>query len=225
MQIILDMSGGNTCRNDKTIVKQMIDAIKDIDTGKHEIFLKWQLSLPDGINVPLDHDVFDYAYKYGNEQGYKTTSSVADLESLKFLLQYEVPFVKIPNCRELDWLIGYVPRMIQVYVSVCDAELFYDGIPSYCNSKKLACISQYPATIKDYEYHFEFISNGFKQDKLLSGSNGKEFRMGISDHTIGLDLFKKYKPMIWEKHFKLPDSTGPDAGEFAITPKELKEIL
>lgn len=212
-QIILDMSSGNTSKNDKAIVKQMIDAIKAIDTGKHEIILKFQLSLDDGINVPLDHDVFDYAYKYGNEQGYKVTSSVADLESLKFLLEYDVHFVKLPNCRELDWLIGEVPRKIPIYVSI---DSVHDHIDINCGEWKfkdsiipLLCISEYPATIEQYEKKFDL--------RIL--------RYSISDHTIGLDLFKKYQPQIWEKHYKLPDSTGLDAGSFAITPEELREIL
>jgi sialic acid synthase SpsE len=228
--IILDLSSGNTCRNDKTIVKQMIDAIKAIDTGKHEIILKWQLSLNDGINVPLDHDVFDYAYKYGNEQGYKTTSSVADLESLKFLLEYDVPFVKLPNCRELDWLIGEVPRKIPVFVSVKEAFpkppeshlLCGDGLKENEEGKikLLCCISKYPANLEEYEKKFTRKSGyyGHQYDYDVVSN-------AVSDHTIGLDLFKKYQPQIWEKHFKLPDSTGLDAGEFAIPPEELEEIL
>ena len=214
-QIILDMSSGNTCRNDKAIVKQMIDAIKAIDTGKHSIVLKWQLSLDDGINVPLDHDVFEYAYKYGNELGYKTTSSVADLESLKFLLQYDPCLVKIPNDRKLDYLIGEVPRKIPVYVSVgsmSEGGLFLYRHPDYINQNRdiaLYCVSQYPSIIEEYEGRF---------------SKGS-LKHGISDHTIGLDLFKKYQPQIWEKHFRLINSTGLDAGPFAITPDELREIL
>jgi sialic acid synthase SpsE len=192
----------------------MIDELKDIDTGKHIITLKWQLSLPDGINVPLDHDVFDYAYHYGNEQGYKTTSSVADLESLKFLLQYDVPFVKIPNDRSLDWLIGYVPRMIPVYVSYSNAEEMFDSELKYNNSAML-CVSKYPAKLEEYEESIRRFAN----------ETGIPFCLPISDHTCGLDLFNKYQPCIFEKHFKLPTSTGLDAGPFAITPEELREIL
>jgi sialic acid synthase SpsE len=217
-QIIIDMGSGNTCRNDKAIVKRMINELKAIDTGKHEIILKFQLFLNDGINVPLDHDVFDYAYKYGNEQGYKVTSSVADLESLKFLLQYDVPFVKIPNDRKLDWLIGEIPGKIPAYVSYGTFDEYdefnrrkHEGITT------LACVSKYPAEIKDYIDTFGLIN--YRCESILSNL------MRVSDHTIGLDLFKKYKPMIWEKHYKLSDSTGLDAGEFAILPEELREIL
>lgn len=223
--VILDLSSGNTCCNDKTIVKQMINAIKAIDTGKHEIILKAQLSLPDGINLPLDHDVFDYMYRYGNEQGYKVTSSVADLESLKFLLQYDVPFVKLPNDRKLDWLIDYISRGMLIYKSVEKANV-YD---SFRKIVSLYCISKYPATLEDYELLFKPDYGILWGDKHHCESDIKRRligrNIGISDHTIGLELYKKYQPAIWEKHFKLPDSTGPDAGEFAITPDELREIL
>jgi sialic acid synthase SpsE len=195
----------------------MIDELKAVDTGKHEVIIKWQLFLNDGINVPLGHDVFDYAYKYGNEQGYKVTSSVADLESLKFLLQYDVPFIKLPNCRELDWLIGEVPRRIPLYIS-------YGTIEEYSSNsreeiKTLACISKYPANIDEYIKEYAWRNaNG----KYLY--NGGKIRR-VSDHTVGLYLYKKFQPQIWEKHFKLLDSTGLDAGPFAITPDELREVL
>jgi len=217
--IILDLSSGNTCRNNKTIVKQMIDAIKAIDAGKHEIILKAQLSIPDGINLPLDHEIFDFMYRYGNEQGYKVTSSVADLESLKFLLQYDIPFVKLPNDRKLDWLIGEIPRKVPVYISYGT----FDEYDEYNVRKRegittLACISKYPAEAKDYVDTFGLIN--IRCERKLSNLRR------VSDHTCGLELFKKYQPIIWEKHFVLEhDPNNPDGGLFAILPCELAEIL
>jgi hypothetical protein len=38
-------------------------------------------------------------------------------------------------------------------------------------------------------------------------------------------LFRKFEPEIIEMHYKLPDSTGLDAGPFARTPEQLAEIL
>ena len=250
-QVILDMSSGNTCRNDKAIVKQMIGAIKAIDTGKHEIILKAQLSLPDGINVPLDHDVFDYMYCYGNAQGYKTTSSVADLESLKFLLQYDVPFVKLPNDRKLDYLLAYIPRGIKVYISIGPNDIEHDDV-DYLNDYGivdknmvfLSCISKYPATKEDYGYREEKDYYSMKYGFYL-------YNQGLSDHTINFDLYHATKHhyflqsltwhnniderekcaekimnrRIFEWHFKLEKSTGPDSGPFARTPEELREIL
>jgi sialic acid synthase SpsE len=50
-------------------------------------------------------------------------------------------------------------------------------------------------------------------------------RRGISDHTPNLDLWRKYRPEVYERHFCLDDSTGADAGPFASRPKEWREVL
>jgi len=218
-EIILDFGSGNTCRNDAAYVKRMIDELKAVDTGKHEIIIKYQLFKEAPPNIPLEHQVFDYAYKYAKKQGYKTTSSVNDLESLEFLLRYEIPFVKIANRRELDWLIGEVPRKIPVYISVGSNTELWPHIKDYTEPKDetiipFCCVSKYPATIEDYEKTFISL----------------KYLPAISDHTIGFDFWHRLQwcedaPKIWERHFKLPDSTGPDAGPFAVTPEELREIL
>jgi sialic acid synthase SpsE len=217
-KIILDFGSGNTCRNDKKIVERMIDELEKIDTHKHEIIIKWQLFEKAGENIPLDKNSFYYAAGYALGAGYKTTASIFDLNSLKNLLEldFDIPFVKIANRRDLDWLIGEVPRKIPVYISVgnmSEGESLLYGQPAghihEIRDTALFCVSQYPASIEEYERKF---------------SKGS-LKHGISDHTIGLDLYKKYQPRIWEKHYKLFDSTGLDAGPFAITPEELKEIL
>jgi sialic acid synthase SpsE len=214
-KIILDFGSGNTHENNWGYLKKMFDELKAIDTGKHEIIIKHQLFEKAGNNMPLNHLIFNAAYDYAKELGYKTTSSVFDLESLKFLFDYDVPFIKIANRRDLDWLIGEVLKKIPVYVSVGsmpEGETLLYGSPGYINQNRdvaLFCVSRYPANIEEYERRF---------------SKGS-LKHAVSDHTIGLELFKKYQPRIWEKHFKLHDSTGLDAGPFAITPKELREIL
>ncbi|MFA5715943.1 MAG: N-acetylneuraminate synthase family protein, partial [Candidatus Paceibacterota bacterium] len=153
---------------------------------------------------------------YAKKLGYKTTSSVFDLESLKFLLNYDIPFVKIANRRDLDWLVGEIPRKMPVYVSYKNSdelgELVEKIKTSYSDDKFLQCVSKYPATIEEYEKYGEWVGLLYRYK-------------AISDHTIGLDLFKKYQPQAWEKHYKLSDSTGLDSGSFAITPEELSEIL
>jgi sialic acid synthase SpsE len=214
-KIILDFGSGNTCKNDLSIAKQMIDELKSIDTSKHEIIIKWQLFEKAGSNIPLCCNVFIQAHIHAASLGYKTTASVFDKKSLEFLLQFDIPFIKIANRRDLDWLIGEVPRKIPVYVSVGsmpEGETLLYGYPNYINQNRdvaLFCVSQYPASIEEYERRF---------------SKGS-LKYAISDHTIGLELFKKYQPRIWEKHYKLSDSTGLDAGPFAITPEELREVL
>jgi sialic acid synthase SpsE len=203
-QIILDFGSGNTCVNNKEVIKQMYDELKEIDTKKHEIIVKWQLFKVAGPNIPLKKEMFDYAYKYGNELGYKVTSSVFDLESLNFLLEYKISFVKIANNRMLDFIIDMIPSKVPVYISK-SKDLFLPGIKNELT--ELWCVSRYPATIEEY-----------KKLPLKKGCN-------ISDHTNDFRLFYEYNPNIIEWHYKLDNSTGLDAGNFARTPKQLKEIL
>jgi hypothetical protein len=210
-QIILDISA-NTHENNWDYLKRMLDELKAVDSGKHEIVIKHQLFKEAGDNIPLDYGIFEVAYLYAKEKlGYKTTSSVFDIESLKYLLQFDVPFIKIANNRKLDYLIGEIPRKIPVYVSVSDScyleNPYDDGKDSLF--VHFACVSKYPADIKSYGDNF----------------TSPHLRMNISDHTTNWELFNKYKPKRYECHYKLPDSTGLDAGEFARTPTELAEIL
>jgi sialic acid synthase SpsE len=202
-QIIIDMGSGNTCQNDIKIVKRMIDELHNVDSGKHSIIIKWQLFEQAGQNIPLDLDVFRWAYDYARLHGYKTTASVFDKSSLAYLLNFDIPFVKLSNNRSTDYLIGEVPRRIPIYISV-GAGLFKvrDGVTM------LHCISKYPAKLSEYEYMF-----------------GDFLKKSASDHTDNLKLWHKYQPDIYEVHYKLPDSTGLDAGKFARTPRDLKAIL
>jgi sialic acid synthase SpsE len=217
-EIILDFGSGNTCRNDLSIAIQMIDELNSIDTEKHDVIIKWQLFKQAGDNIPLQQDVFDFAYHYAKKYGYETTASVFDQESLDFLLKYDVPMIKIANRRDLDWLIGEIPRKIKIYIS--DTNDF-----NYCdldsnNITKFCCVSKYPATIEDYEeewaINFEISVNMYSRNKL---------KKAVSDHTSNLELWNKYQPEIIEWHYKLENSTGLDAGSFARTPQQLAEVL
>jgi hypothetical protein len=184
----------------------MIDELVKVDTKKHEVILKWQLFNKQGKNYRPEPFMFIEMAQWSYlTYGYKTTTSVFDLPSLDWLLSwplpYELPFIKIANNRELDWLIGEIPRKYQVYKSVGSwGEWSEDDLDAH--TTYLWCVSKYPADIKDYP-DLQF----------------------LSDHTVGLELYHRNQPLIWEKHYKLPDSTGLDAGDFAITPEELKEIL
>lgn len=205
--IILDVSA-NTHKNSMNYVKRMIDELVKVDSRKHEVVIKHQLFTEAGDNIPLQLSVFDYAYWYAEQQGYQTTASVFDLDSMKYLLCYDVPFVKIANRPDLYWLAGEVPRKIHLVIST-DKRYDYN---LYESVSMLHCISEYPATAEQYER--EFLD---EQAKYLS--------MGISDHTTDFTLYHKYNPDIYECHYKLSDSTGLDAGSFSRTPAQLAEIL
>lgn len=207
-QIIVEMGSANTCRNDHMYVKRMIDELKAVDTGKHEVIIKWQLFQKAGDNIPLEWKVFSYAYNYAKSLGYQTTASVFDTFSLMNLMTYDVPFIKIANNRSLDKLIGLIPRKYPVYVSV-GSWTERASLHQYPDIEAMFCVSKYPANIEEYEKTF----------------SGYALRSNVSDHTIGLELFNRYKPDVWECHYKLDDSTGLDAGLFSKTPRELSEVL
>ena len=95
--IILDFGSGNTCKNSRRYITQMIDELAAVDTGKQEIVIKWQLFADCQPNIPLEYHVFDYAYQYAKHLGYKTTASVFDMESLCYLLSYDIPFGAEPD--------------------------------------------------------------------------------------------------------------------------------
>ena len=85
----------------------------------------------------------------------------------------------------------------------------------------LACVSKYPAKISSYEKTYS------REVTPLIDFEGFEehiLKKSISDHTTNWDLYKKYRPKIYECHYKLEDSTGLDAGPFAMTPEQLLEI-
>jgi len=216
-KVILDFSA-NTHKNETSIIRKAINEIKSFDTGKCRIIFKSQLFEEAGENIVCDRSVFEFMHGYCNDSGYECTASVFDKSSLDFLLKFDIPFVKIANNEKFYHLCDEVPRRFPTYVSIGHNNLYRDDLPKIKTPKhtdvKMCCISKYPASIEDYEDNFES-HHGFS---LLK--NGQ-----ISDHTIGLDLFNKYTPRIWEKHLKLSDSTGLDAGAFAITPKELSTII
>ena len=209
MEIILDLGSGNTCRNDIGYGKRMIDEVAAIDTRKHKVIFKMQLFRDQPPNEHLARNVFANMYAHAKQLGYQMTASVFDTESLKFLLTFkDLPFIKIACRPELYWLIGEMPRNIPVYASMS-----FDTIIDFPwnNGISLFCIPKYPAPFEDY-------------DKYLSESE----MCAVSDHSPGLELFKKYQDTlsIWEKHLVLEhDDKNPDGGVFAVTPEELSEIL
>jgi len=205
-EIILDISP-NTHKNSIKYLKQMIDEVAKIDSKKHEVIFKHQLFLKAPPNLPLDRLVFSKAYEYAKSKGYKTTASVFDLDSLNFLMQYSVPFIKISCNPKYYWLMEEIPRKYKVYCSVNN----WDYTSTMMYAIRMACVPEYPAKKEKYKEIFG--------DMPLCGA--------ISDHTVGFDLWHEYKPEIYECHYVLHKNKAdnPDSGDFAVTPDELRQIL
>jgi sialic acid synthase SpsE len=198
-QFIIELGSANEHHNDIGYLRDMIDAVIDCDTGKHSIVMKHQLFEHAGGNEPLLWRTFAWAYGYACERGYPTTASVFDITSLHFLERFDVPFVKIACVPKLYWLARKTDR--HVYLSVNGT------YPEIEGETHLACVRSYPADAAQYVHNFSSLKV-------------------ISDHTEGWGLYKRYLPVIIEKHFCLKRSSdNPDSGPFAVTPKELAEVL
>jgi len=195
---IAEFGSGNSCKNDLGIVREMIDSVKGYD-----LIIKWQLFLSAPPNEPLKRDVFRYAYEYAADQGVQTTASVFDEDSLHFLQEFVIPFIKLANndrCRKLAAQID-TPMIISY---PAPAEMGKRKL-----IKPLCCVSSYPA--QEIAYEKRFPEYWLKQ--------------GISDHTEGFELYHKHKPEIFEKHYVLKhDKNNPDGGVFSMTPADLGEL-
>lgn len=206
MRLILDVGSGASLP-DAATARRFVDEVAKRDGHKHEIVFKAQLFESAPPNKPLYHTVFADLYWYAESNGYKCTASVFDESSLSFLLEFDIPFVKLACRPDLYWLAGEVPRKVPVYASYDRREGYPDT--SLLAVSWMACVREYPALPKEY---------GFKV-----------FPTAVSDHTVGWDMFREWDAKIpkqaWEKHLKLPDTTGPDAGPWSVTPTELEEII
>jgi sialic acid synthase SpsE len=198
--IILDLGSGNSCRNSIDYAFRMVKAVVDLSLS--DVVIKWQLFKREGDNVPLSLEVFERAFKYAATWGIRTTASVFDKDSLDYLLTFPVPFVKLANKVSSQILIKDIPDDVPIILST--------DKPDYKSARKLTdviyTVSKYPAEEKDY-------------DKF-----GDKLKQGLSDHTVNWKLYQRFKPAIYECHFKLKDTTGNDAGAFARLPEQFAEM-
>jgi sialic acid synthase SpsE len=203
--IILDFGSGETCKNDIDYAYKMIDAIPPSDK---EVVIKWQLFENITPLMPLDHEVYLSAHAYAKGKGYKVGASFFDEASLVFLLKTDADFVKMAARPHLYWLLDEVPPDVKTIISVQDYQTYAEMTKKYPHADVLCCVAEYPAQAVTYIQRF-----------------GETLHYGISDHTTDWGLYGRYQPLIYECHFKLKDSTGPDAAAFARRPSDLEEVL
>ena len=154
-----------------------------------------------------------HLFDYGGKIGIEVFFSVFDAERVKWceeigVHRYKMAFSQKDNL-ELYRAICYTHK--DIFISCCPPYKVpepYTLGSNWIDIKMLHCVPKYPATIEDYHLPHEFVN------------------VGISDHTIGLDLAKiaiVKGAKIIEKHFAIDHHTGVDA-EWSMTPDELKEL-
>ncbi len=195
--IILDTGSGNGNGNDIEYQKDLIDSLE----GK-DVIIKYQLFLDAPPNKPLKREVFKRAYNYAKKKGLQVTASVFDRDSLQFLQEFDTPFIKIAGNPKYYYLArGIKTPLVVSYLATPEMGKRASIMP-------LCCVSRYPAQGIQYEKNFT--------PHWLS--------QGISDHTEGFDLYHKYQPEVWEKHYVLERGDSPDGGVFAMVPGDWGEV-
>lgn len=203
---ILDFSSGETCKNNIDYACRMID---EIPGSEKDIVIKWQLFENIPPLTPLDREVYLKAREYARGKGYKTGSSFFDKDSLEFLKDGNADFVKMAARPRLYHLLDLVPTTMPLVVSVQDFDAYNMIRKKYPRAKIMCCIANYPARVDKYWRTFP----------------ASYLARGISDHTDTWELYQKCHPDVYECHYCLDDSTGPDAASFARRPAQLREVL
>lgn len=202
--IILDLGQGDSTQNDADYVRELIDSIPTSD-----VVLKFQLFEDIPGLTPLEHNVFEFAYDYSRFKGLECTASVFDSPSIDFLQRYDVPFIKIACNTKWYPLIDDIDGRVPLIVSI-DSHIQLLSVATTHSEHYIgyiSCVPNYPATYEEYRANFS-------KDMLYRG---------ISDHTTDLELYREFKPAIWERHYAI-DDIGPDAAH-SIGPDEIREVL
>lgn len=159
-------------------------------------------------------------FEYGREIGIEVFFSAFDVERVEWCERIGVKRYKIASRtaalkdgNSIEVLEAVAKTGKPVIVSTgygYDAKLLL-SLFKIEKIKLLFCVSQYPAEDRDI--------------RLLRFTG--RFYDGFSDHSLGITASIAAVArgvQIIEKHLRLPESTGPDAG-FSITTDELRELV
>jgi N-acetylneuraminate synthase len=134
------------------------------------------------LKIEFQKKEYDYIDKYAKEKPINWTASVWDLPSLEFVLQYDVPFIKIPSAKITDKeLVEQAARAGKpVFISsgmstieeVDDAINIIEKHLSK-NYVLLHCNSTYPAKLE--ELNMKMISSLKERYNCLVGYSGHEY--------------------------------------------------
>lgn len=167
----------------------------------------------DSGNVHLPLKTFEKAYEFSKSIGTPFTASVFGEDELKFLMDFNLPFIKFAYSqrKQFSWMEQACNKGHDIMVSTNLMELpkLHELFPD--NLLGLFCIPEYPVT---YEVNFERMFEYFD---------------GFSDHTLGISHINKARiagAKIIEKHVTLnhDDIRCPDH-LFAVTFNDLSRAL
>jgi len=191
---LIDIAAASGCdavkfqkRNpDACVPKHQKNVVRDTPWGEMT-YLEYKHKVEFGQE---EYDVID---SYCKQQNIAWSASPWDLDSLKFLEQYDIPFIKIPSAmitnKKLIKAAGATGKKIIISTGMStpkEIDWAVRELEVYCNYKDIAilhCNSTYPAPID--ELNLSCIQTlKEKYDEMEIGYSGHEFRLGTSVATL-----------------------------------------
>tara|TARA_B110000003_G_scaffold268312_1_gene297662 strand:- start:23 stop:1036 length:1014 start_codon:yes stop_codon:yes gene_type:complete len=179
---------------------------KNTGTNKSQLELVEQYELTD--------EEFIEIYEYCEQLGISFLSTAFDKEALKFLDQFNMPYIKIPSGEITNLFlleeIGKRNKNVLLSTGMADLAEVGNAINILMNSGQdknqitvLQCTSQYPAP-----------DNSINLNAMLTMANEFNLKYGLSDHSIGITapiIAASMGASIIEKHITFDkNADGPD---------------
>ena len=140
--------------------------------------------------VEFEKEEYDEIDRYCKEKGIEWSASPWDLDSLEFLLQYDIPWIKIPSAMITN------EKLMKASADTGKKIIFSTGMSTYEEIDQaiewlkdneimmLHCNSTYPAPLKDL--NLKCIQTLKERYNCEVGYSGHEFRLGTSVAAIYL---------------------------------------
>jgi len=226
---LIDIAAASGCdavkfqkRNpDACVPKHQKNVVRDTPWGEMT-YLEYKHKVEFGQE---EYDVID---SYCKQQNIAWSASPWDLDSLKFLEQYDIPFIKIPSAmitnKKLIKAAGATGKKIIISTGMStpkEIDWVVRELEVYCNYKDIAilhCNSTYPAPID--ELNLSCIQTlKEKYDKMEIGYSGHEFRLGTSVAAVYLGA------TIIERHVTLDRTMWGSDHMSSVEPQGLFKLV
>jgi len=151
--------------------------------------------------MEFDKEQYDEIDRYCREKNIAWSASPWDLDSLQFLMQYDIPFIKIPSAmitnEELMCQSAKSGKRIIISTGMSTEEEIDQAVEwiKDCDHAVLHCNSTYPAPIEDL--NLSYIPKLKEKYNCEVGYSGHEFRIGTTVGAIYLGA------TILERHITL----------------------
>lgn len=179
--------------------------------------------------IEFDKDEYDEIDLYCRKRGIEWTASVWDLDSLEFMKQYDVPFIKIPSAKitELDLVRQATKTFPRIIIStgmstineiVAAANVVREESKGKQKPGMLHCNSTYPAPLDELNLSgIGTLKQAFPDFEI--GYSGHEFRIGTTVASIYLGA------TIIERHITLDRSMWGTDQLCSIEPQGLIKLV